>query len=81
MQYKSYKNEFLGCKKNIANTFNNVLIEKPKIKHLSNIKLLHELLFYDELSVIEISKAFKRYPRSYKTQIIINKRSFSSIRS
>ena len=25
--------------------FCNVLIEKPKIKHLSNIELLHELLF------------------------------------
>ena len=33
---------------------NNVLIEKPKIKHLSNIELLHELPFYDELSVVEI---------------------------
>ena len=34
--------------------FNNVFIEKPKIKHLSNIELLHELPFYDELSVVEI---------------------------
>ena len=25
----------------------NVLIEKPRIKHLSNIELLHELPFYD----------------------------------
>ena len=40
--------------------FHNVLIKKPKIKHLSNIELLHELPFYDELSVVEISKAFKR---------------------
>ena len=39
--------------------FYNVLIEKPKIKHLSNIDLLHELPFYDELSVAEISKVFK----------------------
>ena len=31
--------------------FYNVLIEKPKIKHLSSIKLQHELLLYDELSV------------------------------
>ena len=28
--------------------FYNVLIEKPKTKHLSNIELLHELLFYYE---------------------------------
>ena len=40
-------------------TFYNVLIEKTKIKHLSNIDLLHELPFYDELKVVEISKAFK----------------------
>ena len=38
-----------------------VLIKRPKIKHLSNIDLLHKLPFYDELSVLEISKAFKRY--------------------
>ena len=39
--------------------FYNVLIEKPKIKHLSNIELLHELPFYDELSALEKSKAFR----------------------
>ena len=50
--------------------FYHVLIEKPKIIHLSNIELLHELLFYDELSVVEISKSFKRYARSYKIEII-----------
>ena len=33
--------------------FYNVLIEKPKIKHLSNVELLHELSFYDELSVVK----------------------------
>ena len=49
---------------------NYVLIEKPKIKHLSNIELLYELQFYDELSVVEISKAFRRYTRSYKVEII-----------
>ena len=51
-------------------SFYNVLIRKPKIKHLSNIELLHELPFYDELTVVEISKAFKRYARSYKIEII-----------
>ena len=50
--------------------FYNVLIEKPKIKHLSNVKLLHELPFYDELSVVKKSKAFKEYARSYKVEII-----------
>ena len=33
--------------------FYNVLIEKPKIKLLSDIELLHELPFYDELSVVK----------------------------
>ena len=32
-------------------TFYNVLIEKPKLKHLSRIDLLHELPFYEELNV------------------------------
>ena len=49
------------------------MIEKPKIKHLSNIEFLNELPFYDELSVVEISKAFKRYARSYKIEIIDSK--------
>ena len=50
--------------------FYNVLIEKTKIKHVSNIELLHKLPFYDELSVIEISKEFKSYARNYKVEII-----------
>ena len=50
--------------------FYNALIEKPKLKHLSNIKLLHELPFYDELSAVKKSKAFKGYARSYKVEII-----------
>ena len=53
--------------------FYNVLIEKPKLKHLSNIELLHELPFYDELSVVEISKAFRRYSRIHKVEIIDSK--------
>ena len=39
--------------KNLFQTlpFYNVLIERPEIKKLSNIELLHELPFYDELSI------------------------------
>ena len=59
--------------------FYNVLIEKPRIKHLSNIELLHELLFYDELSVVEISQAFRRYARSYKVEIIDSKDPLSQL--
>ena len=50
--------------------FYNVLIEKPKIKHLLNIELVHEAPFVDELNIVEISKALKRYARSYKIEII-----------
>ena len=40
---------------------------------MSNVELLHELPFFDELSITEISKAFKRYARSYKVEIIDHK--------
>ena len=36
-------------------------------------ELLHELPFYDELSVIKKSNAFKGYARSYKVEIIESK--------
>ena len=35
--------------------------------------MLHELPFYDELSVAKIPEAFKRYARSYKIKIIDSK--------
>ena len=74
IKYKPYKNEFWneeGAKEIFQILpFSNALIEKPKIKHLSSIELLYELPFYDELSVVKISKAFKRYSRSYKIEII-----------
>ena len=38
--------------------FYNTFIEKPEIKKLSNIELLHELPFYDELNVAKKSSAF-----------------------
>ena len=44
------------------------LIEKPKVKGLKNIDLLHELPFYDKLSIYEMSKAFGWYVRSYKVE-------------
>ena len=39
---------------------------KTCIKRVKNIDLLHELPFYDDLSIVEISQAFKRYTRNYK---------------
>ena len=77
MKYKPYKNKSWSEKeaKELFQilSFYNFLIEKPKMKHLSSIELLHELPSYDELSVVEISKAFKRYARSYKIEIIDSK--------
>ena len=51
----------------------NALIEKPRIKHLKNIYLLHEIPFYDGLSILKISEAFQRYTRSCKIEIIDSK--------
>ena len=53
--------------------FHNTFIEKPCIKHLKNIDLLHELPFYNELSIKQVLKAFKRYARSCKIEIIDSK--------
>ena len=50
-----------------------VLIEKTKMKHLSNIESLHELPFYNELTVVKKSNAFKGYARSYKVEIVDSK--------
>ena len=77
MKYRAYKNEFWNEKetKELFQIlpFYHVLIEKPKIKHLLKIELLHELPFYDELSVVETSKVFRRYARGYKIEIIYSK--------
>ena len=83
MKYKPYENEVWNEKevKNLFQTlpFYNVVIEKPEIKKLPNTELLHELPFYDELITTEVSKAFKRYTRSYKVEIVDHK-SFNSVR-
>ena len=60
MKYRAYKMDFWDAKKLFQILpFHNVLIERPKIKHLSNIELLHELPFYDELRVVKKSNALK----------------------
>ena len=53
--------------------FYNILIEKPKLKDLKSIDVLHKLPFYDELSIKQISEAFRRYSRSYKIEIVDSK--------
>ena len=67
MKYRAYKIEFWK-EKEAKGLFQ--ILPFYNVKHLSNIELLHELPFYDELSVVEISKAFRRYARSYKVEMI-----------
>ena len=61
----------MGCKKLfLILPFYNTFIERPEIKNLSNIKLLQELPFYDELNIVKNSNAFSGYARSYKVEIV-----------
>ena len=48
-------------------------IEKPKLKRLSDINLLPELPFHEQLSVIKTDQAFSGYARSYKVEIVKKK--------
>ena len=75
MKYRPYINEFCNEKevRNLFQTLPFYNVEKLEIEKLSNGELLHELPFYDELSVAEILKAFKRYARSYKVEIVDHK--------
>ena len=62
-------------KKNLLKilTFYNIFIDSPKIKKLSNVELLNELPFDDSLNIKEISKAFRRYAKSFSIEIIVLK--------
>ena len=53
--------------------FYNTFIERPEIKKLSNVQLLKELPFYDELSIVKNNSAFSVYARSYKIEIVDKK--------
>ena len=53
--------------------FYNTFIERPEVKKLSNVELLKELPFYDELRIVKNRSAFSGYARSYKVEIV-NKR-------
>ena len=56
--------------------FYNVLIdfmEKPKVKGLTNVELLNELPFHNNLRVKEIAEAFKRYAISFKIETVDKK--------
>ena len=51
----------------------NIFFDAPKVKKLANVELLNELPLYDRLSIKEISKAFKRYAKSFSIEIIDSK--------
>ena len=53
--------------------FFNVSIDKPKIKRLTNINLLAELPFHDQLSIIKTDQTFSGYAMSYKVKIVERK--------
>ena len=53
--------------------FYNIPIEKPKIKCLYNIEVLHEIPFSDEWNIVETSKAFKGYATSCSIKFIKDK--------
>ena len=53
--------------------FYNVPIEKVKTKKLSNVDMLRELPFYDELIIVKTAIAFKKYAKSHSMEIIKEK--------
>ena len=53
--------------------FYNTFIEKPEIKKLSNLTLLQELPFYDELNIATNSSAFGKFAKTYKVEIVNKK--------
>ena len=53
--------------------FCNSFIEKPKMKHWTNINLLAELSFHERLSVIKKDQAFSGYARSCQGEIVEKK--------
>ena len=53
--------------------FYKTFIEKPNIKKLSNVKLLQELPFYNELNIVKNNSAFSGYARSNKIEIVDKK--------
>ena len=53
--------------------FYNKPIKNPKTKRLTDINLLAELPFYEQLSIIKTNQASKGYAMSYKVQIVERK--------
>ena len=55
--------------------FYNSFIDVPNITKLSNLQLLKELPFYNELSIVKKKTAFSGFAQSYKIEIIDKKMS------
>ena len=53
--------------------FYNYFIDVPKIRKLSNIRLLIELPSYHELSIVKNKTAFSGYAQSYKIEVVDKK--------
>ena len=56
-------------------------VEKPKIKKLSNIKLLKELPFYDDLSIVKNKTSFSGHAQSYKIEIVNKKDAITQLKA
>ena len=54
-------------------------MEKLRIRHRKNIDLLLKRPFYDKLSIVKTSKAFKRVARSCKIEIGDSKDALSQL--
>ena len=69
----------INCFKELP--FYNTYIEKPNITEVINTDLLFELLFHEELNVVQTDHTFKGYAVSNKVELIEKKRSINSVRS
>ena len=56
-------------------------IDQPRIKKLSNVQLLIELPFYNELSIDKNKTAFSSYARSYKIEIVDKRDAFVQLKA
>ena len=61
--------------------FYNSFFDVPKVKKLSNIRLLKELPFYDELSIVKSKTAFSGHAQSYKIEIVDKKDMITQLKS
>ena len=51
--------------------FYNTFIEKPEIEKLSNVELIQELPFYDELSIVKLQIHFVDMQEVIKLKLLI----------